>query len=187
MSTLTRIAAAGLALATLGCTGVKITTDFDPAAVPAMQGYQTYRWIPDTGPREDPELNNPIVIGRIQTAVNTALQAKGYREVSSGGDFLVGWHADVDQRTSYTTVNDYYGYGWGRWGYYGGGMGTSRTTEQRWEEGTLVILIADAGTEQLVWHGTATAEIGKAGTPEERQRRVNDAVAQMFKDFPPGQ
>ena len=187
MQNATRLARAGLALTLVGCSGIDITTDYDPAAVPAMQAYETYSWIPEKGDRQDPELNNPIVVGRIQTAVNTALQAKGLREVDSGSDFLIGWHADVDQRTSYTTVNDYYGYGWGRWGYYGGGMGTSRTTEHRWEEGTLVVLIADARSEELVWHGSATAEIGKSGTPEERQEKVNGAVAKMFQDFPPGQ
>ncbi len=184
MRTATRITAAALALAMVGCSGISVTTDYDPAAVPAMQAYQAYSWIPDTGPRDDPQLNNPIVVGRITGAVDAALAEKGYRKVESGGDFLVGWHADVDQRTSYTTVNDYYGYGWGGW-YGGAGMSTSRTTEHRWDEGTLIILIADTKSEQLVWHGAATAEVGREGSPEERQARINSAVEKIFKDFPP--
>lgn len=190
MSTATRIAAAGLALAVVGCSGISVTTDYNPAAVPSMQAYQTYTWIPNPGDREDPELNNPILIARIETAVDAALQAKGFQKVESGGDFLVGWYADVDQRTDYTTVNSYYGgYGWGGWygGGMGGGMGTSRTTAHNWEEGTLVIVVADAKSKELVWNGSATAEVGKAGSPEERQSRINGAVEKMFANFPPGQ
>ncbi len=189
MTNLTRSAIGGLALAVVGCAGISVTTDYNPAAVPAMQDYQTYSWL-EGGDRDDPQLNNPIVIGRITSAVDGVLAAKGYRKVASGGDFVVGWHADVNQRTDYNTVNSYYGAyggGWGRWGYGGAGMSTSRTTEHNWQEGTLVILIADAKTKQLVWHGSATAEIGKEDSPDKRQAKVNSAVEKMFKDFPPGQ
>ncbi|UCF40628.1 MAG: DUF4136 domain-containing protein [Gemmatimonadota bacterium] len=188
MSTARHIATAGLALAVAGCSGMKIQTDYNPAAVPSMQAYQTYSWIPDTGPREDPELNNPILISRIESAVDAALAAKGYQKQASGGDFQVGWFADVDQRTDYTTVNSYYGgYGWGGW--YGGGMGmgTSRTTAHNWEEGTLVLVIADGKSKELVWHGSATAEVGREGSPEQRQQRINTAVEKIFANFPPGQ
>jgi hypothetical protein len=184
----TRIAAAGLALAVVGCGGMTISTDYNPTAVPTMQGWQTYTWISGEGERQDPELNNPILIARIEGAVDAALAAKGFQKLATGGDFLVGWHADVDQRTDYQTVNSYYGgYGWGGW--YGGGMGmgTSRTTEYNWEEGTLVILVADPKSEELVWHGSATAEVGKEGSPEERQERVNQAVQKIFANFPPQQ
>jgi hypothetical protein len=188
MRTAIRLAAAGLALALVGCSGISTTTDYNPAAVPTMQGYQTYTWISGAGEREDPELNNPILIGRIESAVDAALEAKGFEKVASGGDFMVGWHADVDQRTDYTTVNSYYGgYGWGGWYGGGAGMGTSRTTAHNWEEGTLVILVADGKSEELVWHGSATAEVGREGSPEERQNKINSAVEKMFKDFPPGQ
>jgi hypothetical protein len=188
MRTVTQLATAGLALAVVGCSGISVTTDYNPAAVPSMHAYQTYTWISGAGEREDPELNNPILIARIETAVDAALQAKGFEKVASGADFMVGWHADVDQRTDYTTVNSYYGgYGWGGWYGGGGGMGTSRTTAHNWEEGTLVIVVADAKSKELVWHGSATAEVGKADSPENRQNRINGAVEKMFKDFPPQQ
>lgn len=190
MRTARHLAAAGLALAMAGCSGMTVTTDYNPAAVPTMQGYQTYTWIPAPQDREDPELNNPILISRIEGAVDAALQAKGFQKVDSDADFLVGWFADVDQRTDYTTVNSYYGgYGWGGWyGAYGGmGVGTSRTTARNWEEGTLVILVADANSKQLVWHGAATAEVGREGSPEARQQKINTAVQKIFADFPPGQ
>ena len=44
----------------------------------------------------------------------------------------------------------------------------------------------DAATKNLVWTGTATAALDASRTPEERQQLVDDAVAKMMKDFPPG-
>jgi hypothetical protein len=75
------------------------------------------------------------------------------------------------------------GYGWGGWG---GGVGMTTTTENVWEEGSLIVGLFDVGSKNLVWTGTATAAVDPSRSPEERQKLIDDGVAKMMKDFPPG-
>jgi len=181
------LSAAALAVSVAGCAGMSISRDYNPGAVAGMQEYQTFSWLPE--PREgrgaDTRINNPITIQRIRTGVEQALQAKGYQKVETGGDFKVGWHAAINEQTNYASYNDYYGYGWHGWGYGGWGTTTTTTTSYTIHQGTLIVDVVDARSNELVWRGTAEAEIGKTESPEQRQARINEACTKLFSHFPP--
>ncbi len=172
-----------------GCGGgLKVDTDYDPQA--DFASMRTYQWAQRTPTGDDdPRVFNAITEGRVKTAVNNALQAKGFREVSSSPDVYVAWHGAIEGKMSYQTINDNYGYGWGRYGAGGWGMGTStsRTTTQEWDEGMLLIDFIDAGTEELVFRTVGQAKLSEARrTPQEAQEKANEVVAKMLADFPPG-
>jgi len=86
---------------------------------------------------------------------------------------------------SLQTINSNYGYGHG---WYGGGfgVGTSTTYVNEWDEGTLLIDVIDAKKNELIWRGSAQAELRKHQDPSEGQEVLNDVVARILRDFPPG-
>lgn len=170
---------AAFALSACG-SGVSVKTDYNPEAAQAMNAYKTYSWA--TIKRDQGV--TPLNRDRIISAIDAALGAKGFQKQASGGDFQVAFIATMNQQTDYTTTNDYYGYGWGRW-YGAGGMSTSRTTAYNWTQGTLVLDIIDGKSNEMVYRSTAEAEVDQDLSPAERQTRLNAGAIRMLEKFPP--
>jgi len=176
-----------------GCGGgLQIDTDYNPQA--DFSAIQTYAWAQRTpSGQDDPRVYNAIVQGRITSAIDGALQAKGLRLVTSSPDAWVAWHGAIEGKMSYETISNNYGYGWGAYGYGRGrstlAMGTtsSRTTAREWDEGTLLIDILDRAGEELVWRSVGQAKLSQsARTPAEAQARADEVAAEMLAGFPPG-
>ena len=75
---------------------------------------------------------NAIVAGRLKTAMENAVQSKGFREVSSSPDIYVAWHGAINGKMRYETISNDYSYGWGRYGSGGWHLGATATrTEGR--------------------------------------------------------
>jgi hypothetical protein len=168
----------GAALLVGACSGISTTMDFDPAV--DFSAFSTYDWIDSEGTIDN------ITSSRIRTSVDAALAAKGFSHSSSSPDLAISYQVSSAERRSFNTVNAGWGGGYGWGGGWGMGMGTSTTTEQVWQEGSLILGIFDTGSKNLVWTGTATTDIDGSRTPEDRQNLVDDAVGKMLKDFPPG-
>jgi hypothetical protein len=167
----------------VGCSTMTIQTDYAPESAGTISAYRTYAWLPHPS-GGDTRVNNPIVASRVESAVDATLGAKGYgKTVAAGADFLVGWHAALDGRVDIETVNRYYGYNWGRW--YGPRAVISQDYVREYEEGTLILDIVDKASNELVWRGSAQAEVDMNASPDERQQRITDAVQQIFAEFPP--
>ncbi len=172
-----------------GCGGgLQVDTDFDPQA--DFASMETYAWAQRTPTGDDdPRVYNSIVARRLRVAVDNALQAKGFREVSSSPDVYVAWHGAINGKMSYETISNNYGYGWGRYGSGGWGIGatSSRTVVREWDEGTLLIDIIDPRTEELVYRTVGQAKLSETRrTPQESQELANEVVLKMLADFPPG-
>ncbi len=128
---------------------------------------------------------DPLMDTRIRAAVATELTARGFtREETAEPDFFVACYPIFRTRHTRTTTRvGFGGGGWYRpWGYR---VGTSFSQTHSYREGTLVIEIVDAHTNQLVWQGTDEGVLTGLDDPE----RANDAVASAVKDtlakFPP--
>lgn len=176
-------ALAALALTLSGCSGIKVQTDYDPAAIPSFQRYKTYAWLPDpTG--GDRRVQNEIVAARIRSAVDNELTRKGYTLATTGTpDFMIGWFVSLDGRMDVSQLNTYYGYGWGPW--YGAAYGN--TYVRYYEEGVLVLDIVDVRSNQLAWRGSAQTEVDRTRPESERAQLVNSAVKKVLERFPPQQ
>ena len=168
-------------VALAGCAGVSYNYDFDPGI--DFAGYQTYVWVqPSQDLGQNPRGVDQLIERRIMAAVDDQMSAKGYRKIERGQpDFAVNFLLTTQQNVNYTT---YYS-GWGYRGGWYGGMGSSHTTATEWTEGTLILDIFDAGAKELVWRGTATAELQEVRSPEERERRINEVVGKMLERYPP--
>lgn len=157
------------------CLFAKVTADYDHAV--DFTRYHTYSWI-----RVD--VQDSLWKDRVQKAIETQLDVKGWRKVESGGDARVAAvGATHVERTLETWYSDGFGGGWYHRGWWGGGPGIATTTVERTTVGTLHVDIFDANTKKVIWHGNATDTL--AGDPEKNQKKLNKAVADLFKKFPP--
>ena len=158
-----------LMLITCGTLAAKITVDWDKQA--SFTGYKTYAWTKGTPAK------NPLMDQRITEAIDAQLTAKGLQKVEEGkADLIVLYHAAIGSQTELNTMN------MGGWGWrMGGGMST--TTVDTIPTGQLVVDIGDAKTKKLLWLGNASDTL--SDNPDKNTKKMNDAVAKMFKKFPP--
>ncbi len=173
-----------LAWIAVGCAGVKAQSDFDPNA--RFDSYKTFAWIgeqPGTlpsgsgGAQQDID---PLLARRIQSSIESYLEAKGYQKVEGleAADFAVSFSVgrrEKIQVQSYPTGGGYYGYG----GWY---AGSSSVSARSYTEGTLVIDIFDGKSHLAVWHGSATKRVDES---MDRAKVVDEVVRAILEKFPP--
>jgi len=168
-----------IALAILSTTVslAQIKTDYDRTA--DFSYYKTYSW----GNVQTP---NPLWVDRIKAAVNSALAAKGWTEVASGGDVSI---MAMEMTKDHRTLNTYYdnfggGWGWRRWGGgFGDSFGTSTTTEETYKVGTVVVDLFDTNAKKLIWRGSASDTLSNKS--DKNIKKLNMDVQKMFDHFPP--
>src|SRR5258706_1478292 len=143
-----------------------VKTDYDHSA--NFGQYKTYSW-------EKVQTKDQLVVDRIKSAVNSALAAKGWTEVPSGGDVEVfAIETTKDQQTLDTFYNGFGG-GGRRWGGFGGGFGDATTTVENYKVGTLAIDLFDAKSEKLIWPGSSSDTPSQQADqkPKKLQQRQN--------------
>lgn len=162
-----------------GCSGMRITTDFDQTY--NFSNLRTYAWMEGKRSRPtDPSVDTSLLETRVKNAVDAELAMKGYEAVPADqADFHVGYHAAVRSKIDAYTMSNFYGYrpGWG--------AGYSDVHVYEYDEGSLVLDIVDPDTNNLLWRGGAQAEVGDWDTPEKREARIREAVARILSRFPP--
>ncbi len=166
-------------LALAGCSTFKIRTDYDRTAdFPALH---TYGWRPaPPDPTGDPRFDNTSIDAAVRAAIDRQLVAKGYTPSSGAADFLVGYQAVIKSKVDVATVDRRYGY---RGGVAYGHPGLDTRT---YDEGTLLVDVIDPRTMKLLWRGSASGVVHPESSIEKREQRVNQAVADILKEFPPG-
>jgi hypothetical protein len=151
----------------------QVKTDYDRGANFAQ--YKTYSW-------EQVKTKDALDVDRIKSAVNTALAAKGWTQVDSGGDVSI---VAVEMTHSQQTLNTFYdGFG-GGWRWRGfGGMGEATTTTDTYKVGTLIVDLFDSKTKTLLWRGSSTDTL--SNNSDKNIKNLDKGVEKMFKQFPPG-
>jgi len=178
-------------LALTGCTTMSSHADWDTSA--NFRTLETYSWVPGQQPLTgDPRIdNNALLDQRVRQATDTALSSRGYLKTDSNPDFWVSYSAAIEEKISTTTMPSY-GYTtpyigpYGNVRYdYGGAWSTGTTSVTSYDEGTLILDIADAKTKRLIWRGTVSDATNPSRSPEKKQQVIDAAVAKAFADFPP--
>ena len=149
-----------------------VKSDYDHSA--DFGQYKTFSW-------EKVQTKDPLMVDRIKDAVNSALSAKGWTLVPSGGDAEVfAIETTQDQQTLDTFYN---GFGAGRrWGF-GGGFGDATTTVETYKVGTLVVDLFDAKTEKLIWRSSSSDTLSDKA--DKNTKNLDKGVNKMFQHFPP--
>ena len=152
----------------------QVSTDYDRSA--NFAHYRNYSWL-------HVKTRDPLSVDRIKHAVNTALAAKGWTQVDSGGDVsIVAMEITRDHQTL-DTFYDGFGGGWGWRRFGGGGFGEATTTSDTYKVGTVVVDLFDARTKQLIWRGAASDTI--SDNSDKNIKSLDEGVDKMFNHFPP--
>ncbi len=162
------IGVAGLLLA------ADVTTDYDHSA--NFSRYRTYSWL-------SAKATDSLWQDRITRDVDSQLTAKGWQRVDSGGDASVAAIGHTSNRQTMETFYDGFP-GWG-WRGFGGGMGEATTQVENQPIGTLTVDIFDTQSKKLIWRSRATDAL--SGKPEKNEKKLEKAVEEMFKKFPPNE
>lgn len=161
-----------VALLVAAAAWASITTDYDHNV--NFINFKTYSW-------GKLETGNSIWDERTKSAVDSALAAKGWTQVPSGGDVLVNAFGKTHPEYTMNTFYDGFGGGW-RWRGFGG-FGEATTTIDTYKVGTLVVDMFDPNTKNLIWRGVATDTL--SNNPEKNTKKLDGEVHKMFEHFPP--
>ena len=152
----------------------QVKTDYDRSADCGQ--YKTYSW-------EKVQTRDPLMVDRIETAVNANLASKGWKYVKSGGDVSI---IAIEITQNQQTLNTFYdGFGGGRRWRGAGGFGDATTTVENYKVGTLVVDLFDAKTKNLIWRGSSSDTL--SNNSEKNIKNLDKAVQKMFQHFPPGE
>lgn len=162
----------------MGCSSIEVHTDYDKNL--DLTRYKSYSWL------KKPSTNNPLMDERLMAALDTQLQAKGWRLMPDGkGEVVLFGTLTAKENERIDTMYNGGGPGfWGRGFYMGGGVGMSTSTVTTYLVGTLVIDMFEAQSHRPLWRGSASGTI--SNNPEKNARNIQEAATKLFKDFPPG-
>jgi hypothetical protein len=136
--------------------------------------YKSYSWLeldqPTVGDAQS-QRRSPLQHKRIVSLIDASLAEKGLTLVESGGDLHVIYHTSGEGAARISSS--------GRLTSFG------NTSVQRWEDGVLMVDLLDASIDQLVWRGTAEGTLSEHPTPEEIEKRTNDAIKKIMDGYPP--
>ncbi|HEU5146937.1 MAG TPA: DUF4136 domain-containing protein [Chryseosolibacter sp.] len=154
---------------------IQVYSDQDPEY--AIGNFKTFDW----GQKIDIEANrNPLHYNelndkRIKSAVAEELSSRGYVLSEATPDLIIHYHIVIDDQSIVTT--EPYGY------FYGPYWMRMQTHVLPYREGTLIIDLMDPITNNLVWRGWATVDLGMI-TPEQTKEIISRVVAKIFRRFP---
>jgi hypothetical protein len=159
------------------CASINAGSDY--AAGLDLKPYSTFEWgAGDTLPAGDPRLdNNPFFDSRVRAAVERELATKGITRQAASPDLLIHYHASVRQRVDVIRSDEVRGYTFG-------GVNTSEKVVE-YEEGTLILDIAEAKSKRILWRGWAQTDVdGMMNDQREMEKRINASVRKLLVELP---
>ena len=178
MNATTRLVLGAAALLSAACGGVALQGGayFEPGR--DFSQYASYHWDePDQQPTGDPRLDdNPFFIHRLHSAIHWELATRGIQYQGPGPALAVHHHAVVRDRVEVYEADREAGYS----SEYGEG-----TQVLQYQEGTFLVDIADARTNEIIWRGWARLDLDRAlKDPQVMAEEIDRAIGKMFESFP---
>lgn len=190
-----RSLSAWLAIATLGLAACSPTVMVEQDPQSGLPGPGTYAWGTSSdhiAGEGNPRVNNDIIAGKVQQAIDTGFANRGYKLVDKAqAAWLVHYHAGLEKQTQLVSepmypaaprvvCGPYRCAGAYDWGFYGPPEAVTRTVT--FHEGTLLVDIHDARTNKLVWRGTLSDEVN-VNKPLD-QEALQKALNKLFMKLP---
>jgi hypothetical protein len=166
-----------ISLVFFGCSSISVSSDYDVYA--DFTKYKTFYIY--KGELRGSELEDaPLVKKRVLEAIESELQKKGFTDTDSvKADLTVYALANTADKVNVSSYSYGYGYGWGPYPY-GRNIDVTYYTQ-----GSLIIDFVDNKKDELIWRGIGTAALKNTGTPDERKKFINEAVAKILDQYPP--
>jgi hypothetical protein len=160
------------ALGIFGAAALLASVKVDYSHHTNFEQFHTYSWL-------NIKASDSLWQDRIARAVDSQLEAKGWMKVPSGGDVSVAaygaTHTEQNLNTFYTGL----GGGW----FWGGLDGEAETTVQNVPVGTLMVDMFNSQDKKLIWRASSSETL--SNKPEKNEKKLDSAVDDMFKHFPP--
>ena len=156
---------------------IRVNTTFDPSA--RFPQSATFGW--DTGNPQLPDdvRVDPLVLEtRLREAITQALAQKNYQLRGYAPDFRVGYRVAI-------TTDEFADVPEGRYTLRDGWI-PAMAGARKVEQGALLIDVIDAQSQRLVWQGVCEANVTMTADDETKRDRLDQAVAALLADFPPG-
>lgn len=131
--------------------------------------FHTYAW----GSNNANAIKDSILAQVAQQDINAAMQSKGLTMVqeNQNPDLLLTANGGMREQTS-----------WNAWGMRGWGGGMGSITPEQNVEGTMIVDLFNAKSQELVWRGIAENTLNNKGS--KNQEMVRKAIDKMFKQWP---
>lgn len=171
---------------------VAVDTDYDPAA--NFSEFRTFGFY-----QENPAAEQDLAAGSfnteldqyLKTAIRATLTKQGLSYEATNPDLKVSYDVAVDTEVAVNTNYVYppgFGYGYSYWyGYrydYGfAGYPATYKTINQYKEGTVVVDIINAETNNVVWRGVGEGVVDM--TAGISQERINTIVTDILEEYPP--
>ena len=152
-----------------------------------FNAYKTFTWGPSEIKVDDPTYNSGLISKNIRTTVENELAKRGIMKDDRNADFVISFKTYTKEKQQ-SMGNPYpvypffpyrfYPFGLG-WVYsYGVNYGPRNLT---FMEGTLIIDITDAQTQDLVWRGSVKGNVDNVKTLE---RQIQKGIKAIMKKYP---
>ena len=161
-----------------------------------LSKYKTYAFLPNPDTIRYRNIDGSLVEEKVMDEINQDMQARGYTIDKDNPDLLIKTNAMFEQEeelvsdpVAYTNygyytpgftpgyTSPYYYSGYNTVGNVTGGYGVE---EVQYTEGTIVIDLIDAETDEIVWRGWAEEAI----EPENFVTEVREYVDEVFDEYP---
>ena len=159
------VAAFVVTLFLLPAIAAQISVEFDDSV--DFKGYRTYAL------REGTPARRMDVQIRIEGFVSRELEQRGLHVTDDSPELIVRTYALVDKLTLEQLADQ------STWDFY---TGLTDMDAYSVKAGTLVVDIADANGEKVLWRGLVAAPV--SGSVASVERKLDKAVAKMFRRFP---
>jgi hypothetical protein len=135
-------------------------TNYDYDETATFSSLMRYRW----EPLPKTSVVDPLNVKRIKRVADDILQSKGRIEVQERPDFVIATLAVTSSRIDNTGGFDEYGL---------------------YKEGRLRLSFLDPKNGEILWWGETRLRLQPGLQPQEKDRRIFDAVAEILQHFPP--
>jgi hypothetical protein len=158
------------------------TVDFAPLKTwawhPSGKGEVKLALTPQSDPGRIKALVDPIIV----PAVEKEMAARGLRKVDGNGDLLVTYWLLGTIGESSQKMGEFLGAvpEWGLPPFQG-----ATQSMRAFPVGTLLLDMFAANGKDILWRGAARGEVDLEKTPAERKKRIEGAVRDLLKRFPP--
>jgi hypothetical protein len=180
-----RLLTAFVVLVLSACFGIPVSQDFEQGF--DFSGLKTFAWDVNEDDQWGVAGSNELVDRRIRSAIESTLTSRQFNQADAAkADFLVLYNVVVDQHVRSNNVSGGVSIGRSTRGRHGS-IGISTGSQIRtYEQGTLLINVIDVASDKLVWRGISSQALPDLSDPQRLTDRVNETVAAILKQFPPG-
>lgn len=153
---------------------IRVYTDKDASR--DIRAFATYKWdeIKNIETANNPLYYNELNDKRIKKEVNAQLQNRGYKLADGEAELIAHYHIVIKDETVYRDMTTF---------YHGARWLESDRSAYTLREGTLIIDLMEAKTEELIWRGYAISILDEY-RPDISEEMLNEAIIKIFREFP---